>query len=109
MLITDYSSCFFDYLILDRPIIHYLYDYNYYANDDRGLYFDKSEVICGQVIESPDDLYDAIVENINNPLLYQELRRERLNTFMEYESPDSCEIIRKRICELIDKKEKERK
>ena len=26
LLITDYSSCFFDYLILDRPIIHFIYD-----------------------------------------------------------------------------------
>ena len=46
ILVTDYSSCFFDFLILDRPIIHFLYDYDYYKEKDRGLYYEKEGVIC---------------------------------------------------------------
>ena len=47
MLITDYSSCFFDYLITNRPIIHYLYDYDYYVKEDRGVYYDVMDVVAG--------------------------------------------------------------
>lgn len=36
VLITDYSSIFFDYLVTGRPVIHYLYDYRTYAQS-RGL------------------------------------------------------------------------
>lgn len=37
ILITDYSSVFFEYLLLDRPIIFFAPDYGVYANS-RGFY-----------------------------------------------------------------------
>ncbi|MEZ9630703.1 CDP-glycerol glycerophosphotransferase family protein [Vibrio breoganii] len=38
ILITDYSSIFFDFSLLDRPIIHYLFDHERYSNETRGMY-----------------------------------------------------------------------
>lgn len=104
MLVTDYSSCFFDYLLLDRPIVHYLYDYDYYKNKDRGLYYDKEDVVCGSAPETEEELIKAIKENFENPALYHELRMERKEKFMTYESPDSCEIITQRIFEELKKR-----
>jgi len=104
MLITDYSSCFFDYLLLDRPIIHYLYDYDYYKNTDRGLYYDKDEVICGSAPENEDELIQAIIDNLYNPNQFKELRLNRKSKFMTYESPDSCKIIAQRIFEELKEK-----
>lgn len=43
-LVTDYSSVMFDYAILRRPIALFVPDYERYANDIRGFYFDLSEV-----------------------------------------------------------------
>src|SRR5699024_4424903 len=40
MLITDYSSVFFDYSILKRPMIFYVYDIEEYRDSLRGFYFD---------------------------------------------------------------------
>ena len=37
VLITDYSSIFFDYLLLDRPIIHFAADLDSYRFRDRGF------------------------------------------------------------------------
>ena len=39
MLITDYSGIFFDFLLLEKPIIFYCYDYYKYLKKDRELYF----------------------------------------------------------------------
>lgn len=39
VLITDYSSIFFEYLLLDRPIVFFVPDYEDYARD-RGFYLD---------------------------------------------------------------------
>lgn len=39
VLITDYSSIFFEYLLLDRPIVFFAPDYEAYARD-RGFYLD---------------------------------------------------------------------
>lgn len=93
ILITDYSSCFFDYLLLDRPIIHYIYDYDYYSNDDRGLYYTKEEAACGDVVDSVEDLIDAIEVNLSNPKRNSELRKERQHRFLQYESSGSCGVI----------------
>lgn len=61
LLITDYSSVFFDYTILNRPVLFYMYDKDTYARDLRGFYFDLEEVLPGPIIESEDALLEAIV------------------------------------------------
>jgi len=95
LLITDYSSCFFDFLVTGRPIIHYLYDYDYYANKDRGLYYTKEEVACGDVPQDIDSLVKAIEENLSCPDKCKELRGERKAIYMTYESKNSC-------CEIFE-------
>ena len=99
LLITDYSSCFFDYLLLDRPIIHYLYDYEYYRTKDRGLYYTKEEAACGDMPENVSELLKSIVVNLENPGKDAELRKRRRERFMAYESADSCEKIFRAITE----------
>ena len=93
VLITDYSSCFFDYLLLDRPIIHFLYDYKYYENDDRGLYYKKEDVVCGDVAEDMEQLICALRDNLQHPEKDKALRGKRKRFFMEFESSQSCQQI----------------
>ena len=59
ILITDYSSVFFDYANLKRPIIFYMYDLKQYRDDIRGFYLDLDE-LPGNVIEKEDDLIEEI-------------------------------------------------
>lgn len=93
ILITDYSGAFFDYLLLDRPIIHYIYDYDYYKNQDRGLYFDKEDVLCGDEAEDIKKLLDCIENNLSHPSRNAELRNSRRSFYSQYESSDACHII----------------
>lgn len=59
ILITDYSSVFFDYANLRKPIIFYMYDLDQYANELRGFYLALDE-LPGPIIT--DD--SKLVENI---------------------------------------------
>jgi len=59
MLITDYSSVFFDFSVLRRPILFYMYDYSRYAEELRGLYLDVSE-LPGPVIREQSELASQI-------------------------------------------------
>ncbi len=43
ILITDFSSVFFDYLVTDKPIIFYAWDQDIYS-EDRGMYLDMAEL-----------------------------------------------------------------
>ena len=104
ILVTDYSSCFFDYLILDRPIIHFIYDYYKYANEDRGLYYSADEVCCGDAVETVEDLKHSLAANLEKPYKDKELRRKRRNRFINYENDHSCEDIYQFVKDKVEKK-----
>ena len=59
LLITDYSSVFFDYAILKRPILFYMYDYKNYKTKLRDFYLDLKE-LPGPIIEKQEDLIKNI-------------------------------------------------
>ena len=44
LLVTDYSSVFFDYANLMRPMLFYMYDIEDYRDDIRGFYIDLDEL-----------------------------------------------------------------
>ncbi|WP_413358939.1 CDP-glycerol glycerophosphotransferase family protein [Robertmurraya sp. 2P01SA] len=60
VLITDYSSVYFDYLLLDRPIIFYTPDYDEYVNE-RGLLLEPFDFWApGEKCRSPEQLQECI-------------------------------------------------
>lgn len=105
LLVTDYSGAFFDFLILDRPIIHYLYDYDYYRTQDRGLYYDKESVIAGEEADDEEQLVNAIIRNLENPDLYQERRHKIRSIYMKYDTPDSCEVLYQAIIKELKRRD----
>lgn len=60
MLITDYSSVFFDYAILRRPIIFFVYDIEEYRDDIRGFYFKFEEKAPGPLVKTSDEVIRTI-------------------------------------------------
>lgn len=55
LLITDYSSVFFDYSILKRPIIFYMYDLDDYKGKLRDFYINLSE-LPGEIVKTDKEL-----------------------------------------------------
>ncbi len=103
ILITDYSSCFFDFLLLNRPIIHYIYDYNYYVNNDRGVYYTKEQIACGKTPETIDEVISSIEAYIKDPSIDENLRKRQRDRFWEYDSSDACEKIYQAIRKIQEK------
>ena len=60
ILITDYSSVFFDYAILKRPMYFYMYDLENYASDLRGFYLDITKDLPGKIYRSEEKLCQHI-------------------------------------------------
>lgn len=78
ILITDYSSVIFDYLLVNKPIIYYAYDLEEYSAD-RGIYYDFEDYVYGEVAVTQDELVTAIKkENMAS-----ERREEFRQRFME--------------------------
>lgn len=84
-LMTDYSSVFFDYAILDRPMMFFAYDLEKYESDLRGFYFDYESTIPGKNIQGTDDLIDILsnLEKYEND--YQAKRQDFRNEFSNLE------------------------
>ena len=93
ILITDYSSCYFDFLLLNRPIIHFVYDYKYYNEEDRGLYYKLTEVCGGKISYEFSSLLKYIEEYLVNPNLDSIQRENVKKRFMTFEDEKNCDKI----------------
>ena len=58
VLVTDYSSIFFDYLATERPVVHFVPDLEDYSSG-RGLYLREDE-LPGPVVTDHAGLVDAV-------------------------------------------------
>ena len=94
-LITDYSSTYIDYLLLDREIIFFPFDLDRYTTIDRELYFDYAEVTPGKKVYTYDELESTILDI---DMLDYRLSRKKLRTLFwgDYRG-DSC----RRLCEFF--------
>lgn len=64
VLITDYSSVFFDYANLNRPIYFYMYDFEQYEQELRGFYLKVPDELPNDVIRTEKELLRRIKEDI---------------------------------------------
>lgn len=61
LLITDYSSCFFDFSLRQKPMLFYMPDRSQYEEVLRGIYVDDLEAILpGPIVEEAAQLYEGI-------------------------------------------------
>ena len=60
LLITDYSSLFFDFAVTRRPMIFYAHDLELYRDQLRGFYFDYENFVPGPVARDMNELFNVI-------------------------------------------------
>jgi CDP-glycerol glycerophosphotransferase (TagB/SpsB family) len=75
VLITDFSSIFFDYLVLDRPIIYIPYDQMDYEQRI-GFVVDPREDFAGPAVRTQIELLDAIEQALSEPIAHAARRAE---------------------------------
>lgn len=74
-LLTDYTSGYYDYLLLDRPVIFNFYDIDRYKHS-RGFTFTPIESICaGEIVKDAAGLENALMSLDENTAKYKEKRR----------------------------------
>ena len=73
-LITDYSSIMFDYLVLDRPVVLYAYDFATYAQSYRGAYIDLRDNAPGPLVMSQDALFAELQKLLDGDDNHGEVR-----------------------------------
>lgn len=98
VLITDYSSVFFDYAILEKPMIFYMYDLEDYRDNLRGFYIGLDE-LPGEIAENELTLIEAL-KVIDNQYDFNKLR-EFNKIYNNLSDGNAAERVIKRVFGLL--------
>ncbi|NFL35651.1 CDP-glycerol--glycerophosphate glycerophosphotransferase [Clostridium botulinum] len=87
VLITDYSSLFYEYSYLEKPIIFFAFDLKDYENK-RGFYYNYIDYVPGEIIFTIEELISRINQNslVNKSKEFKE-------QYFDYRDGNSCERI----------------
>lgn len=117
ILITDYSGIFFDFMLLDRKIIFYAPDIDWYEQTShRGLYVNYNEFIPGVCCQTWREVFTVVVNerkvnertangrsaNKNHSLMLNEKYQELKKIANQYPQRDNFYIYNKLI-ELLER------
>jgi len=100
ILITDYSGIFYDYLLLNRPIIFIPYDIKDYSLRT-GFLLDYNFFTPGPKISSQKELLEKLTEYINDPKIDSEKRTIIRDLFHKYFDGNACNRLYQKITSLI--------
>lgn len=99
LLISDYSSISTDFLVYDRPIVHFMYDIDSFENKNFTLTaLDAFQ--AGPICKSWNELFKSIDEGLKDDNYREHRMKARNNAFM-YVDNNNCERVYKQIVKLL--------
>ena len=104
VLITDYSSCYIDYLLLGRPVIFYQYDLEEYQRKSRGFYYSLDEICAGHRAFNIQQLADCLEAALSGKDGFYKEREKMLAFFHTYRDNSACERVFNNISEKLKKR-----
>lgn len=98
LLITDYSSVFFDFAYMKKPCLYFQFDENsFYGCHYKKGYFDYKEMGFGEVLNDKETLVNTLVSYIENSCQMKEIYKKRAECFFPIHDKNNCERIFKEI------------
>jgi CDP-glycerol glycerophosphotransferase len=100
ILITDYSSVFFDYANLKRPMLFFTYDLEKYRDVLRGFYINIEEELPGPLLYTTDEIIDSIknIETLGKK--YSDRYEQFYEKFCGLEDGHASEKVAKAVFQL---------
>ncbi|ARW00463.1 MULTISPECIES: glycosyltransferase [Bacillus] len=91
ILITDYSSIFFDYMATNKPILYFMYDKEQYLKK-RGMYLDVN-TLAGPICKTTDELAKCIKEIESVQDRYQSVYQEMNEVYIKRVGDSTQKIV----------------
>lgn len=90
LLITDYSSVFFDFAYQKKPVIYYhpADDYHYQEG-----YFDYENMGFGEIIDSEESLIRTITDYMENDCKMNDKYSDRVDSFFKYTDKNNSKRV----------------
>lgn len=102
VLITDYSSVFFDFMVTGKPVIFYAYDLEEYKVHCRDMYYDYASEIQGPIAQTEEEMFDLMnkIETWSSELEYLKKYEQMNEKFNTYNNGKASERVVKAIQNL---------
>ncbi len=103
ILVTDYSSVFFDFAYMEKPIVYYQFDKEQFRkNHFKQGYFDYITDGFGPVYESEKEIVNEIKIIVENQCVMNDMYYKRIKGFFRFHDTNNCsrtfdEVYRKAI------------
>lgn len=103
IMITDYSSIFFDFMTTKRPVLFYMYDLDKYESALRGFYLDVHKDLPGPILMNSEEIINAI-KNIDKVSYdFKSCYNKLYDKFCGEQKDNSAELIVNRVFSGIPK------
>ena len=103
ILITDYSSVFFDFSYMLKPIVYFNFnDAAFRAVHYKEGYFSYRRDGFGDVVETEDEVVASLRHILENNLQPDEEYLNRIKSFFAFNDTKNCERNFNAICKLLD-------
>lgn len=104
VLITDFSSVFFDYAYMEKPMVFYQFDESDFRKQHYGEgYFSYKTDAFGAVVYNEDALLDEVERILKNKAETDSKYLERINSFFTLKDTNNCERNFNAIKEICDR------
>lgn len=101
LLITDYSSVFFDFAYMKKPCVYYQFDEaEFFSGHYHRGYFDYREMGFGEVLTDHDALVDTIISYLESNCRPKVEYARRMAEFFPLHDAHNCDRIYEEIAKL---------
>ena len=104
LLVTDFSSVFFDFGYMKKPTVYYQFDREKYINEHYDYtkgYFDYDEMGFGEVALDHEAIVSAICKYIEKDFALPKKYEERISKFFPLHDQNNCERILSEIRSIL--------
>lgn len=92
IMITDYSSVFFDFAYMGKPEVFFQFDESQYRSGHyKEGYFDYRKDGFGPVMTKVDDVVEYVIKELNNDCMMEATYRNRVNAFFTLHDDKNCQ------------------
>ena len=103
ILVTDYSSVFFDFAYMRKPVIFFQYNEEEFRTGHyKEGYFNYQRDGFGEIVKTKEAVVNSLRNIIDNGLNPDELYLDRMNSFFAFNDRKNCQRNFEAICNLLD-------
>lgn len=94
LLVTDFSSVYFDFAYMGKPCVYFQFDRDeFFSSHYSKGYFDYYTMGFGPVLLTADEVVDAVIKSAESSYKLEDVYKKRIGGFFPLHDQNNCERI----------------